>query len=332
MPDQNDDMVQALYNGLPPNPDINEALAPNDAIAKALMEYGQRQAQGMANLAMTPGKVAQGQQSVEEAGDWGPAMAMALMGRGMPTAEAGAAGIFGGRLAETADLPMLNHAQMMESLGAPREEIHGATGWFRGPDKQWRFEIPDAQAEVSPIVSGTGAGSLMSEHLFHPQLYKNYPDLRNLPVKYGPGTYYQPGSPGGAPTPEHFGFKLPDPGKMEETGGGMAPTDVLSAIHEAQHAVQRREGFAPGANFMKMQNASKKALQGMGLDPEQYFASHLGMDFEIPYNAYFRHAGEAEARNVEYRQPWSVNARRVIYPWETADVPESMQWVTRPLK
>jgi hypothetical protein len=102
MPNQ-DNMVQALYGGLPPNPDINEPLAPTEAGAQALTNYVGQQAQHAADLFMAPGRAYQGQLSPEEAQNWGPQMAMALMGKvGAP--EAGAAGIFGGRLSKTAKI------------------------------------------------------------------------------------------------------------------------------------------------------------------------------------------------------------------------------------
>ena len=325
MPDQNDDMVQALYNGLPPNPDINEALAPNDAIAKALMEYGQRQAQGVANLAMTPGKVAQGQQSVEEAGEWGPAMAMALMGRGMPTAEAGAAGIFGGRLAKTADMPALARAQVSQMKGATPTDIWHETGWFQGPDKQWRFEIPDAWAKAEgpkdldpdwdygdPNQSSMYPYTVGQAMPNHPELYWAYPDIKDMPIVWSQRSREGYHNPNLIPGGEHIALPPEDP--------SWALTPV--ALHELQHAIQWREGFPRGANFGQMSGYAQQAAKRMGVPLEESIVGEAGKQ------AYLRHAGETEARNVmrRYDAPGALS----VPPWQTEDVPYAQQIVRPP--
>src|SRR6266850_7513115 len=69
--------------------------------------------------------------------------AMALMGRGVAAPTAGA-GIFGGRLAKTADLRQLDTAMTRAARGAPPDQTRMMTGWEQHPiDQQWRFEIPD---------------------------------------------------------------------------------------------------------------------------------------------------------------------------------------------
>jgi hypothetical protein len=50
-------------------------------------------------------------------------------------------GIFGGRMAKTADLNALARAERMAAENAPRESVWNETGWFQGPDQKWRFEI-----------------------------------------------------------------------------------------------------------------------------------------------------------------------------------------------
>ena len=48
---------------------------------------------------------------------------------------------FAGQKASTANLEHLKNAQEMETLGADMESIRKATGWFKGRDGKWRFEI-----------------------------------------------------------------------------------------------------------------------------------------------------------------------------------------------
>jgi hypothetical protein len=56
---------------------------------------------------------------------------------------------FAGRKALTADSQSLSQAEKMEKQGKESEEIRQATGWFRGYDGQWRFEIDDSGMEYT---------------------------------------------------------------------------------------------------------------------------------------------------------------------------------------
>lgn len=52
---------------------------------------------------------------------------------------------FGGTNAAQADLQALERAQTMEQQGVDPETIRKDTGWFRGADQKWRFEIDDSE-------------------------------------------------------------------------------------------------------------------------------------------------------------------------------------------
>ena len=55
-----------------------------------------------------------------------------------------------GPKAKTASSKSLALAEAMEEDGASREEIWQKTGWIRGADGQWRFEVDDSKAEFRP--------------------------------------------------------------------------------------------------------------------------------------------------------------------------------------
>lgn len=55
---------------------------------------------------------------------------------------------FAGANAENADRNAMTEAMTMEQQGKTAEEIFEKTGWFRGADKQWRFEIDDSKAKI----------------------------------------------------------------------------------------------------------------------------------------------------------------------------------------
>jgi len=324
MPDPNE-TAQALWGSQQLDPNVNElqnVSLPPEKLAQALLKFGQQQAQGIANLAMTPGAVAQGQQSVEQASDWGPAMAMALMGRGTLAPEAGAAGIFGGRLAKTADIPALAKAQVSQIKGATPTDIWHGTGWYQGPDKQWRFEIPDvnqgepvrAYGPGSIFLRGGGNPSTIGQTMQHPSLYEAYPDLKNMPILWDQppkAGYHNPTLPGyGA---EHVALS------PQDTSGPLTPV----VLHELQHAVQWREGFPRGANYYRMQNYARQAAQEMGVPLEGSVVKQAGEQ------AYLRHAGETESRNVS-RRYGSGQLAYDMPPWETEDVPYAQQIVRPP--
>jgi DNA-binding CsgD family transcriptional regulator len=58
---------------------------------------------------------------------------------------------FAGVNAKTADKAALARAQNMEAEGASRDDIWDATGWFKGVDGKWRFEIDDSGASFAPL-------------------------------------------------------------------------------------------------------------------------------------------------------------------------------------
>lgn len=55
---------------------------------------------------------------------------------------------FAGPMAETADRLQLSKAEQMLSEGKEAEEIRKETGWFKGVDGKWRFEISDKDAKL----------------------------------------------------------------------------------------------------------------------------------------------------------------------------------------
>lgn len=54
---------------------------------------------------------------------------------------------YAGPKAKTANSTTLQQAEQMEKDGRSNEEIRQETGWFRGSDGQWRFEIDDSGAK-----------------------------------------------------------------------------------------------------------------------------------------------------------------------------------------
>jgi hypothetical protein len=73
--------------------------------------------------------------------------------------KAGTKASMAGPKAKTASSKNLALAEAMEEDGASREEIWKRTGWLRGSDGQWRFEIDDSNSEFRP----NGDAKLLNE-------------------------------------------------------------------------------------------------------------------------------------------------------------------------
>lgn len=84
--------------------------------------------------------------------------------------------------ARFAPLEKLALAKKMTKEKVHKEKIWIDTGWEKGSDNKWRFEINDDEAKVNirPIFWISSLGDVLD----HPLLFKNYPGLRNVKVCY----------------------------------------------------------------------------------------------------------------------------------------------------
>lgn len=65
---------------------------------------------------------------------------------------------FAGESASTMDVVSLRNAKRAEAAGADPEVVRQVTGWFRGAEGRWRFEIDDSQAALKPQLAMLGHG------------------------------------------------------------------------------------------------------------------------------------------------------------------------------
>lgn len=144
---------------------------------------------------------------------------------------------FGGRNANTVDLDALRRAQEMERQGVAAETIFRETGWYTGADGKWRFEIDDSGMEYNPRREEDGAvpGQTLADFLKHDELFRSYPQLRKTRLEFADLGRGINGQYNAETDTIALSNELRD-----------APEGTL--IHEIQHAIQRAEGFASGAN------------------------------------------------------------------------------------
>jgi hypothetical protein len=243
-----------------------------------------------------------------------------LVGAGAPMAESGAAGIFGGRLAQTADLRALDEAQKMRMGGVHPDQVWHDTGWGRYPtDEQWRFEIPDNKAALSymPPADADRVTGNLSSLMSHQDFYKAYPQAQN----WGLDLTKDLSQPNGA------GMWHSAP-KIAEVSAPNSSIARSTALHELQHGVQDVEGFAKGTNpdyyaYMIAQGLKKNPALAEGQDLRTLLNQAMPL--------YKRTAGEVEARNTQLRADLSPSQRRAVPPWLTQDTDFGNQVVFDPV-
>ena len=157
-----------------------------------------------------------------------------------PPGRATAAGIG----ARTADSAALRRAEALEKSGTDNETIRQETGWYRGMDGQWRFEIDDSKIKLRYEASAENGREMIPNYttlgnlIDAPELFAAYPDMRNMDVVFqdlNDGAY-------GAYNRQFDSIDLTRKLKSSQY-------DLLDTLtHEIQHAVQNREGFTRGTN------------------------------------------------------------------------------------
>lgn len=138
-----------------------------------------------------------------------------------------------GENAKTAALDKLEQAKAMVEDDRTPEDIYKATGWFKGQDGKWRFEIPDNLEAITLDKLLNDKRAKLGEIYDNPQLFEAYPDLKDVPVRIE---------------------------EIEKGFNGFAYADAITIsaslkndneaksilVHEIQHLIQKREGFARG--------------------------------------------------------------------------------------
>lgn len=145
---------------------------------------------------------------------------------------------YAGRNANGANLESLREAQEMQQAGADMESIRKATGWHQFADGKWRFEIDDSRMQLRTDAADIPNYTTLGELVDAPELFEAYPDMADLSVTFHT---LEDGQNGG------YSRKF-DSIELSRDLKNRPEALLNSLIHEAQHAIQNREGFASGAN------------------------------------------------------------------------------------
>ena len=153
---------------------------------------------------------------------------------------------FAGINSNTADTHMLAEAEEMLANGEDSETIRKETGWFKGYDGKWRYEVNDSEMEIlKNLTSGRfnaymdGEPLRLDDIIQHEALFEAYPQLRDTTVQLkrtmGKGI---------------VGAYNADTDTLSVSGSIYLTDEMFKEmlIHEIQHTIQNVEGFARGSS------------------------------------------------------------------------------------
>lgn len=230
----------------------------------------------------------------------------------------------------------LSVARKMEEEKKDAKAIKMATGWERGADGKWRYEMPDAKIKDTIDVGGGHIvkrydddmlwnGGKLSKVIDAPELFKAYPQLKDVRIET-----------------DAIMNDMPSNGEYNSrTNTITIHADELKYMngilnHEIQHAIQDIEGFAKGGSPRLVRGEVKKKLNEVTKQIRQLRAE--GKEDEAKalveknrglynayqknddYNSYKSLAGEVEARNVSARLNMTPEERRKSLAESTEDV------------
>lgn len=200
----------------------------------------------------------------------------------------------------------LKVAEKMERGKKDAKAIKLATGWERGADGKWRYEMPDAKIKDMKDIGGGNIVKRFDDDMLWndgkladvidaPGLFEAYLQLKDVRI-----------------VTDAIMNDMPSNGEYNaKTNIITIHADELKYMnsilnHEIQHAIQHIEGFARGGSPRLIRGEVKK---------------------NDDYNSYKSLAGEVEARNVESRMGMTDEERRNSLAEETEDVNRDEQIV-----
>lgn len=124
-------------------------------------------------------------------------------------------------------------AKELAQKGASEEEILARTGWFRGLDGNWKFQLDLAKGAAYKLKEGSYH---LSQLFKQESLYAAYPFLRDVRVEI-------------ARLPEHVNGSFEPTTRIITLNSANNKLDFTKALcHELQHIIQKHEGFAQGSS------------------------------------------------------------------------------------
>jgi len=179
-------------------------------------------------------------------------------------------GMFVGAGSKAFDKAMAFAATKLEKKGVSPQEIWKETGTVRGPDGQWRQEISDKEAFIKGnkpfedvIMGAYDRGVLetgdqlyrtnVGDVMYHNPLKQAYPDLMDIETQMMRKGSNARGS---------LAKDIMNNEQILQVRKDLQPEDARSTmLHELQHGIQEKEGFAVGGNAETMDRLIGKAKE-----------------------------------------------------------------------
>jgi len=163
--------------------------------------------------------------------------------------------MYAGEHATTADFGNLERAKTMNAEKQDKQIIWQTTGWFKGPDNKWRFEIDDNEMELKKESLNPNYWNKNTERIEqrftgqlgdiikHDRLFENYRQLKEVrgylnvhPDYEKKGVFVV--NPSFSIVNSYIELKAPNEEELRK-----------ALAHEIQHWIQDYEGFARGTNI-----------------------------------------------------------------------------------
>ena len=225
----------------------------------------------------------------------------------------------------------LNDAKALEKKGANPKDIFIQTGWEKGTDGKWKYDMQEGKVEFKKTDSGK-----LEDVLDYTELFDKYPDAKGISIVFNSNMDME----GMFDPAKNRIFINPSSGLKEAR---------LTLLHEIQHWIQNKEGFSKGGNTESARkvienkineaksktektvlNKFKALISSKQTNPSE-IKETLSRLQEISqkedFKLYESIAGEVEARNVEGRFDMSAEQRAIIPLSETEDVARDEQIV-----
>ena len=204
---------------------------------------------------------------------------------------------------QTIRMDNLDVAKQMEEAKKDAKAIKMATGWEKGVDGKWRYEMPDAKIKDTIDVGGGNIVKRFEEDMLWtdgkledavdaPKLFEAYPQLKNIKIHTDAVMNDMPSN--GEYNPQTKTITI----HADEL-------KYLNSIlnHEIQHVIQREEGFAHGGT------------------PEQVEKDFNAAKVEWKARSYaFELEEKAKEMGGEYNQ--SAVEKALIQEYKDMDMPE----------
>ena len=239
-------------------------------------------------------------------------------------------------------------------------KIKVATGWERGADGKWRYEVDDVSIKPAKEWLMSKKKLTLKDIIEPNPIFDVYPELLDIAIvkdksKYNLGAWYDETSkqmklPFGA-LKEEYEAMMSYYGEEQTEGNFAKYWRVMQGdfLHELQHAIQHKEGFAKGghpdmllpedmkeydrlyqemSDIIKTYNSIPRSDRGMAYAVYTRSQAERAKNRVTAYirrnkigkEGYKRLAGEVESRNVETRSRMSDSEKQNSLLASTEDV------------